>query len=240
MQMLLRAWLFQFGMVTSLLFFGLLAVPIARFLSFSRAYWFINLWCGWMMLWLKITCNIRYEVKGLENIPDQPVIFVVNHQSTWETLSLTQILPPLTWVVKRELLAIPFFGWGLRRLQPIAIAREQKQALEQLQAQGLARLQAGRSVLIFPEGTRTPVGEIVRYKKGAFRLAAAAQVPIVPIAHNAGCHWPHGTVKKYPGVIQVEILPAILPAGQNSETWQQAVEAVLRPAVARLGADCRE
>ncbi len=232
---MLGSWLFQLGMTVSLLFFGTLVVPLARFLPFTRAYWLVNLWCGWMMTWLQWTCGIRYQVKGLENIPTGPVIFVVNHQSTWETLALTQILPPLTWVVKRELLAIPFFGWGLARLQPIAIAREQRQALEQLQQQGLARLKQGRAVLIFPEGTRTPVGEIVRYKKGAFRLAQASRVPIVPIAHNAGCHWPHGKLHKYPGVIQVEIFPPLATAGQSAEALQAQVEAVLRPAVARLG-----
>jgi 1-acyl-sn-glycerol-3-phosphate acyltransferase len=128
------------------------------------------------------------------------------HQSQWETFYLQTLFNPLCTILKKELLLLPFFGWGLRVMEPIAIDRSSKRgALRTVQKTGLLRLQAGRSVLVFPEGTRTPPGEKQPYARSGAHLAMAAGVPILPVAHNAGLRWPPGKLLKYPGTVTVVI-----------------------------------
>ena len=134
--------------------------------------------------------GLKHEVIGMENIPDKPCVSACNHQSTWETITTQTFLPPLAWVLKKELLKIPFFGWGLWASKPIAIDRaDRSTALEQVAKQGVEKMKEGRYVLIFPQGTRQNYGSSGRYKKGAAKLALAADVNIVPIAHDAGKYW---------------------------------------------------
>lgn len=163
----------------------------------------IALWARFVTWWLKITCGLKHECIGMENIPKKPCVFACAHQSTWETITTQTFLPPLAWVLKKELLKIPFFGWGLWASRPIAIDRQdQMNALDQVVSQGVEKLNEGRHVLIFPEGTRTPYGEIGRYKKGAAKLALAANSIIIPIAHNAGKFWSIDSWWIKPGTIQ--------------------------------------
>lgn len=137
-----------------------------------------------------MTCGLKHKVEGLENIPDQPCVFACAHSSTWETIATQTFLPPLAWVLKKELLRIPFFGLGLKATGPIAIdRRDSKNALDQVIDQGLEKFEENRYVLIFPEGTRSKWDEPGNYKKGAAKLAIAANKSIVPVAHNAGKFW---------------------------------------------------
>ncbi|HCT40657.1 MAG TPA: 1-acyl-sn-glycerol-3-phosphate acyltransferase [Moraxellaceae bacterium] len=163
-------------------------------------------WCGFGVWWARIACGIRYEVTGAENIPDGACVVLSKHESAWETLFLQSLLFPSTTVLKRELLSIPFFGWALRLLNPIAINRgEPAQALKAVLRQGEERLASGRRIIIFPEGTRARPGEQLPYNVGGAMLAARTGVPLLPVSLNSGDCWPRGTMLKRPGVIQVVI-----------------------------------
>jgi len=181
---------------------GVLALP----LPFSWRYKIISQWAISNLWLLEKICGISYEIEGVENIPEQPCVIMCKHQSTWETLALQAIFPPQVWVLKRELLWIPFFGWGLAALNPIAIDRSAgRKALHQVIEQGKERLKSGAWVVIFPEGTRIASGFMGKFGIGGSRLAVDAAVPVVPVAHNAGQVWPrHGFIKT-PGVIKIII-----------------------------------
>jgi 1-acyl-sn-glycerol-3-phosphate acyltransferase len=200
-------------------------------------YRFITNWCAmnlWAARWI---CGIRHRVIGLENVGDAPKIVVCKHSSTWETLFLTRLLPPLAYVAKKELLALPFFGWGFRLASPITIDRSAGQdAMAQIAAQGRTRFAQGFWIVLYPEGTRIPVGRRVRYKTGAARLAVAMQAPILPIAHNAGWLWPKGVMGKRPGTITLSIGRPIEPGTMDAAQLMHAVEAWIEGEVARIGA----
>ncbi|MDH5424176.1 MAG: 1-acyl-sn-glycerol-3-phosphate acyltransferase [Gammaproteobacteria bacterium] len=169
-------------------------------------YRFIILWSRFNIWWLNVTCGVRFEVEGKENLPEGGAIFLAKHQSTWETMAFQQILPPHVWVLKRELFKIPFFGWGLKMLRPIAIDRTAgRRAVDQLVTQGIKKLEDNWSVMIFPEGTRVKPGKAVRYKLGGSILASQARFPVVPVAHNAGEFWPKHSFIKWPGTVTVVI-----------------------------------
>ncbi|MEO0367628.1 MAG: lysophospholipid acyltransferase family protein [Pseudomonadota bacterium] len=173
-------------------------------------------WAVFVVWWLKVCCGLRHEVEGLENVPSTPCVFACNHQSTWETIATQTFLPPLAWVLKKELLKIPFFGWGLWMTRPIAIDRnDRKNALDQVVEQGKDKVKENRYVLVFPEGTRTPYGEDRMYKKGGARLAIEADVPVVPIAHDAGKYWSSKSLWIKPGTIRCIIGPQISQVGKN-------------------------
>ncbi len=192
-----------------------------------------------MVLWAaKVLVGIRYQTKGLENIPDAPVIYLSKHQSTWETMFFAWFLPrPACFVYKRELNYIPFFGWGLASLRNIAIDRKQgKNAMQQVMEIGTKRLAEGRAPVLFPEGTRIPPGQVGSYKLGGARLAVHANTPIIPIAHNAGECWPKKPFVKKPGLVTVSFGPAIEPAGRSPDevmadvrNWIEAEMRVLNP-----------
>ncbi len=189
---------------------------------------FVTWWVGFILWWLETTCNLRYVVHGEENIPHHgPAIVFAKHQSTWETLALQRIFPSQIWVAKRELLWIPFFGWGLALMKPIAIKRGTgRTAVMQLIRQGKERLREGLWVIIFPEGTRVPPGQKGRYRIGGAVLAEHSGYPILPVAHNAGEFWPRHSFIKRPGTIQVCIGRPIMPESKSTqeimndaETW---------------------
>ncbi len=166
----------------------------------------ISLWARTMLWWLRVTCNITYQLKGAENIPASPCVILAKHQSAWETLAFQLIFPPQVYVMKRELLWIPFFGWGLAMTSPIAINRGAgREALNQLVKLGKERLACGLWVVVFPEGTRIAPGEQSRFHIGGAWLASGAKATVLPVAHNAGLHWAKNTMLKRPGVITVSI-----------------------------------
>ena len=187
----------------------------------------ISQW-SWIVTWLtRVIVGIRYRVEGLENLPAGSAVILSKHQSAWETIVFQQIFPPLSFVLKKNLLYIPFFGWGLALFSPIAIDRGAgREALKQIEAQGKERLKSGFWVLIFPEGTRVAPGESGKFQIGGAWLAVKAGVPEVPVAHNAGRFWPKNGFRKYPGEIVVKIGAPIPTEGRKaaqvlaeSETW---------------------
>ncbi|MEY3200941.1 MAG: hypothetical protein RIR70_491 [Pseudomonadota bacterium] len=183
-------------------------------------------WCK-LMTWLAWrVCGVRYRVEGREHMPATPAVILCKHQSAWETIALQGIFPPHVYVFKRELLSIPFFGWGLASLPMIAIDRGAgKGALAQVVEQGRERLAEGFWVVLFPEGTRVPPGKMARYKIGGAWLAAETGTPVLPVAHNAGECWPRNSFLKYPGEVVVSIGPPIHAEGQSAEAINAAAQA---------------
>ncbi|WP_084187004.1 lysophospholipid acyltransferase family protein [Andreprevotia chitinilytica] len=198
-----------------------LILPLPPILRFR----IVTGWCWCMVQWVRITCGLKHRVIGRENIVHGPYMLMSKHQSAWETMGLTQIFPPYVYVVKRELLKIPFFGWGLRTLSPIAIDRSNRsEAQRMLMEQGRARLTEGFGIGIFPEGTRVPAGKRGQYKQGGARLAADLDIPIVPVALNAGEFWPRNSFLKWPGTITVKIGKPIQAAGRPASEVMAEVE----------------
>ncbi|WP_445571095.1 lysophospholipid acyltransferase family protein [Pseudomonas sp. E102] len=203
----IRSFLFYLLLGTSSLLWCTLSFFVAPFMSFRTRYRFINVyWCR-CALWLsKVFLGIRYEVKGAENVPDRPCVIQSNHQSTWETFFLSAYFEPLSQVLKRELLFVPFFGWAMAMLRPIAIDRDNpKVALKQVAQKGDELLKDNVWVLIFPEGTRVPYGTIGKFSRSGSALAVNAGLPVLPIAHNAGKFWPKTGWIRTPGTITVVI-----------------------------------
>ncbi|MDG1582894.1 lysophospholipid acyltransferase family protein [Pseudomonas sp. GOM6] len=213
----IRTFLFYLLLSSSAFFWCILCVFIAPFLPFRARYRLvIQAWCRCATWLAKVVAGIRYEVHGLEHIPQQPCVILAKHQSTWETFFLSAFFEPLSQVVKRELLYVPFFGWAMAMLKPIAIDRSNpKAALKQLAKQGDERIKQGAWVLIFPEGTRIPPGQIGKFSRGGAALAVNAGLPVLPIAHNAGEFWPKQGWAKYPGTIQVIIGPVMHAEGEG-------------------------
>ncbi len=191
---------------------------------------------AYSMMWLlRVVCDIRMEVRGKENIPAEPCIIMSKHQSAWETFALQTVFPPQVWVLKRELLWLPFFGWGLALTSPIAINRSKgSEAMKQLLAQGKQRLEDGFCVVVFPEGTRMPYGVRGKYKIGGALLARSSGALIVPVAHDAGRLWARNAFIKRPGTITMSIGKPIDPAGLKGEEINRLVEDWIEGEMERL------
>ncbi len=230
-----RAALYWLGLVVSTVVVAALLLLLAPFPFLVRQR-FSVLWPRFNLWWLKITCGLRYEVQGSENIPDGAAIYLCKHQSAWETIAMETLVPPMVWVLKRELMWIPIFGWALAVLKPIALNRSKgRAAVEQLIAQGAARLREGISVVIFPEGTRVAAGKKGKYRLGGALLAERTGYPVVPMAHNAGYFWPRRGFRKYPGTIRVVIGEAFDPGGMSAAQINQKAEAWIEATSAQLG-----
>jgi 1-acyl-sn-glycerol-3-phosphate acyltransferase len=189
--------------------YSVVALLTFPFSALTR-YRIISSWSRLMIWAAEHLCGVRYRVLGAENLPTEPCIVMSKHESAWETLAFQVILPPQVWVIKRELLWVPFFGWGLAMLSPIAIDRnEGRRALRQMIEQGRSRLAQGFSIIIFPEGTRRVPGESGIYHPGGAWLALKTDAAILPIAHNAGDYWPRNSFLKFPGVVTVSMGPPV-------------------------------
>ena len=223
----LRSGTFLVFLFLSVLLFGLPIILFGRRLPYP---WLTGLGQGWgrSVLWLlRVICGLGYRVTGWENLPRDPAVIFCKHQSAWETIALRGLLPPAqAWVLKRELLGVPVFGWALSAFDPIAIDRSAgRQAIRQLIGQGTRWLEQGRWVIIFPEGTRVAPGERGTYGIGAALLAEKSGRPLVPVAHNAGHFWGRRSFLKYPGVIDVIIGPPIPSVGRRaSDLNREAAE----------------
>ena len=224
MNLWIRSLIFYLGVVVITPIFSLLAILLLPLNNVTRS----RIASGWAyctLFWLKLTCNLGVSVKGLEHIPKHPSIILSKHQSAWETIALQTIFPPQIWVMKRELLMIPFLGWAFMALAAIPIDRSAgREALKKLVANGKDRLARGLWVVIFPEGTRTAPGQRAKYHIGGAWLASHTQSTVVPVAHNAGRYWRKNSFKKYPGTIQVVIGPPIETAGLKPDEVNQRVE----------------
>lgn len=198
-------------------------------------------WTRLMLFLLRVVCGLHYRVIGAENIPHQPSIVLSKHQSAWETLALQQIFPPQVWVLKKELLRIPFFGWGLAMTNPIAIDRSAgKSALQQIVEQGKERLKQNFWIVVFPEGTRIAPGKTGKYKIGGAWLATHTGALVVPVAHNAGEFWGKNSFIKYPGTVTVSIGKPIDPTGMDPDELNARVKAWIETEVSRISCLAKE
>ncbi|SDX62164.1 1-acyl-sn-glycerol-3-phosphate acyltransferase [Collimonas sp. OK242] len=235
----LRSLLFFLLMTVLTIVWSFACMLFAPF-PYARRYYLTARW-NVMVVWMaKVICGIRYEVKGFENFPDAPAVVLSKHQSAWETIFLLQLTPrPLVFVFKKSLTYIPFFGWGIALLRMIPIDRSKgRDAFAQVVVQGRKRLADGQWIIMFPEGTRIPVGQTGKYKNGGTRLAVETNTPVVPIAHNAGECWPKNSFIKKPGLITVSIGKPIYPENLDSsqlmakvENWIESEMRVISPHV---------
>ena len=234
--MLLRSLLFYLGYIASTILWGGFWTVFGLLLPFQlRFRVIINWWSRFVLLWLRITCGVRYSVDGLENLPEQPCVVLARHESTWETLFLQSLFVPQATVIKRSLLNIPFFGWPFRLLRPIPIDRDKpKQALRTIRDVGSRRLADGLWVVLFPEGTRCPVGEIGKFGPSGAFLCQSAKVPCLVVAHDAGRYWPPHRFAKRPGVVRVKIAPRIDTLHKNAKEINEIARDALVESYARL------
>jgi 1-acyl-sn-glycerol-3-phosphate acyltransferase len=213
----IRASLFFVGYAGLTFLISVLAMA-TFWISPKATFYLFASWCRLVLGWLRITSGISYQIEGLQQIPDYPVIVLSNHQSTWETIFLYQLFTPCCPILKKELLEIPFWGWALRLQRPIAIDRSKpREAGKSLLTQGALRIKDGISILVFPEGTRSKAGTLGKFSRGGAQLATATSTPVVPVLHNAGNFWPAGTTQKNPGVVKVYIGEVMSSEGKDSK-----------------------
>ncbi|MCV6637621.1 lysophospholipid acyltransferase family protein [Candidatus Albibeggiatoa sp. nov. NOAA] len=220
-----RTLFFYLGFYLLVLIFSplvLLSIP----LPYPYRYALVKVWAHGVLGWLKLTCGLSYEVHGAENIPDVPSAIVLSkHQAAWETIAFLTVFPPQIWVLKRELLKIPIYGWALGSLKPVAIDRKNiRQSLRDIIKQGKERLSEGHWIIIFPEGTRVLPKQAGRYTPSGGLLAAEAVVPVVPVAHNAGSFWRRTSFVKRAGVIQIRIGEVIQTEGKTAQEITKQAE----------------
>ena len=221
----IRAFVFYAGLVVLVLLM-LLALCLVGFLPFRYRQLCVTSGNRVLMLWLRLTCGVMIRVRGLDNIPANACVVLSNHQSTWETFFLQFLFVPASMILKRELLWIPFFGWGLYFMRAIAIKRSNPAgAIRQVLKQGKQRLTQGINVVIFPEGTRVRTGEVGTFMTSGAALAKSAGVQLLPVRHDAGHCWPADSWLKTPGTINLVIGPPIdTEKGNPRELTEQAYQ----------------
>ena len=232
----LRSTLYFVAMSLTIVVFGLamstlgLLFPLSVRDRLGAAWGATNLWL------MKKICGLDYRLHGAENLPRDAAIVMSKHQSTWETIALKKLLKPeQSWVLKRELMWVPIFGWALASVPTIAIDRKAgRKAIKQIVEQGIPLLEQGRIIVIFPEGTRTAPGEHHKYGIGGGILAEKSGYPVVPIAHNAGVFWKRRGLKKHPGTIDVVVGEPIQTRGRKASEITREVESWIESEVARL------
>ena len=212
----LRSLLYFVGSIISVITITLCGLFFV-FSPYSTRQKFLSQWAIFCIWWLKITLNITTRIIGQENVNKSPCVIISNHQSTWETLAFQTIFPAHTWVLKKELLWLPVFGWSLALLKPIIINRGDKlNAIKKVILQGSDRLNKGISVVVFPEGTRQPYNQLGEYQNGGAAIAKKSGYDIIPVYHNAGKIWPKGGFIKKSGVITIVIGKAISRSNMTS------------------------
>lgn len=215
---LVRSALFILALVLVTPPYALIALATFPLPPLAR-YRIISGWSRLVVSLAKLILRIDWQIEGRENLPARPSVILAKHQSAWETMAFQLIFPPQVLVLKRELLWIPFFGWGLALMSPIAINRSRGiAALRSIARRGRERLAQGFWVVVFPEGTRVPPGTTRAYHPGGAWLACASGAPVVPVAHNAGLFWPRNAFIKRPGTVTVRIGPPIEPANRDPQT----------------------
>jgi len=223
-----RSVLFAIGQITTLILFSVFG-QLTRPFSFATRYAFMHRWARFVVVWVKWTCGVTYRVHGADTIDTkQAGLILARHESAWETFAFQAIFPRQAYVLKKELLKVPFFGWGMALLNPIAIDRGAgRKALNQLVNEGKDRLAHGDWVVVFPEGTRMPAGELGKINIGGAMLASKAKAPVYLVAHNAGEFWPKNSFIKRPGCIDVYVSEPIDVAEMSASQINQQVESWL-------------
>lgn len=223
---LLRSLVYLGFMFVTVVIFSVPIATVGWFVPFRWLSEFGKLWGKINIGALQKICSLDYRLHGWENLPRENCIILCKHQSTWETIALRALLPAEhTWVLKRELLWVPFFGWGLAPYRPIAIDRKAgRRSVLQLIQQGQRLLRNGRWIVVFPEGTRVDPGTRKKYGVGGALLAQKTGYPVLPVAHNAGVFWRRRDLRKYPGTIDLVVGPLIETQGMPAAEINRRVE----------------
>ncbi len=220
----IRSLIYNATYSSTVVFFGIF-ICSAAFIDVRISRWFFIKWSNFNLWSLRLICGLKFKIEGIENIPDEPVVIMPKHQSTWETMALPSFFPKHAWVVKKELIKIPFFGWGLTALRSIAIDRTAGiKSLRMIAKQGEERLKEGLSIIIFPEGTRTQPGEQPDYNVGGAFLAKKNKVKVLPIAHNAGDFWGKSSFLKKSGTIIMRIGKPIDAGSHSAEETKKLAQ----------------
>ena len=222
-----------------LVFWNVVAIP--TFLMPRRAFRAVAKNWARSSVWLmRVICNTRLEVRGLEKIPQGPLIVASKHQSMWETFALMQFFDAPLFIYKRELAWIPFFGWYLMKSGMIGVDRGGgMRSLMEMARRAPKEIRSGRQLIIFPEGTRTPVGAPPNYMTGVGQIYTSSGVPCQPVALNSGLFWPRRTFMRYPGTLVVEFLDP-LPAGLTRKEFIARIATEIEAATNRLVEVARE
>jgi len=235
----IRSLLFWVGFMLNTGIFGLL-ILILFFTTSDTRLKIARLWSYSNNFLLKFFCDIDFKVEGEENLNIKNAIILSKHQSTWETLALHSFTPLVRWVFKRELMLIPVFGWALALTDPIGLDRGAgSAAIKQLIKKGREKLNEGKWIILFPEGTRTSPGKTHKYKIGGALLAQKTGYPVIPIAHNAGEFWPKHSFIKWPGTINVVIGPAIQTEGRSANDINDDVYNWIEKTMERISDESR-
>jgi 1-acyl-sn-glycerol-3-phosphate acyltransferase len=236
----LRSLIFNVVFILNNIVWFILALPLLLLPRKSFFPWVLHPWCWSNLLLHSWICGVRMEFRGRENIPDGPCIAASKHQSVWETMALTASFAEPRYILKRELMFVPLFGFYLMRSGQVAVNRGNKvEARASINKAAALAMREGGQILIFPEGTRRPVDAQPNYKMGVAHLYEALKVPVVPVAINAGVLWPRRTFIKYPGVIVMEYLPVIQP-GLPKDEFFALLEKTIEDATNRLVAEARD
>ena len=231
----IRSLLFYVGYYSGTVFISTFFILLFPVLPPKGRHVVASIWCGFVLEWLRLCCGVRYVVHGLENLPKTPAIILANHQSSWEAILFYKLVFPVSPILKKELTQIPFWGWSMRLLEPIAIDRTKpREAGRSLLVQGVDRIRNGNSVIVFPEGSRSNYGSVKRFSRGGAKLAIAANTDIIPIAHNAGYCWPAHLFIKKPGVVTVVIGEKMELGERDANELTADVECWIRKNVAEL------
>jgi 1-acyl-sn-glycerol-3-phosphate acyltransferase len=210
-------------------------VTVSIFLPFPRRFVLARVWAAVLLKALKWSCRLDYTIEGRENIPAGNHIALWKHSSSWETVAMAVVFPRQVWVLKRELLWVPVVGWAIQQLHAIAINRSAgRSAVSQVIEQGGQRMAEGDWVMVFPEGTRMPLGHTRRYGVSGTLLAAHTDRLLVPVAHNAGLFWPRRGLMKKPGTIRVVIGAPITAAGRDIRALNEEAQSWIEATVSRL------
>lgn len=192
--------------------------------SYDLRYRIATIYSYFVILMSRFICGLRYKVIGIEKLPNVPCIVMSNHQSFWENMFMQLIIPKHSWVVKKELFLIPFWGWGFRFLDPVAIDRQDAMSVKYIVEKGIEKIKQGLWLIIFPESTRVRPGKNVKFKPSASKLAIEANVPVVLIAHNAGLVWPKSFWIQQSGLITVKIIEVLEPPFIQSQNVRELTD----------------
>ncbi|MEO8153735.1 MAG: lysophospholipid acyltransferase family protein [Rhizobacter sp.] len=232
----LRSALFVLWMAVTVVPWGTAVLIYSIFVRGDKIYWLCAGWLGTAIWGCRVICGVRARVTGMENLPDEAVILLPKHQSTWEAFAFPTLMPkPLAYVFKRELLFIPFFGWAMARMDMIHIDRSRRSAAwSKVAEQGRRHMGNGNWVIMFPEGTRAARGKKGTYKSGGTRLAVETGRPVVPIAVTSAICWPRKSFLIRPGVVDVSIGKPIASVGRQPDELMAEVEGWIEGEMHRL------
>ncbi len=239
-----RQWVgsvaFTLYLFVSVPVFAMLPLALA-WASWETRFIGIRWWVNSVFFVLRICCRLDYEVEGREKLTQQNGVLLVKHSSAWETIAQLVMFPKQTWVLKRELMWLPFFGWVLALMRPIAIDRSARgAAVAQVLEQGAERIAEGFWVVVFPEGTRVPDGTTRRYGLSGALLASQVGCPVIPVAHDAGAYWARRSWLKRPGTIRVVIGDPIEARDRDPREINDDARTFIESTLERLATERRE